>query len=146
MIKDYLNNNTIAVNQTAADKNEAIRKAGELLVKLSLIDPKYIDEMIRTVDELGPYMVLSPRIAFAHAKPSKLVLEDCISMITLKTPVEFGHKKNDPVSILFVIACKESRHHLSVMRDVSKLICRDDFVKTVTSAGSVQEIVDYINR
>ena len=146
MLTDYLNQNTIALNQEARDRNDAIRIAGELLVNLSLVKRKYIDEMIRTVDEMGAYMVISPGIAFAHARPSDLVNEDSTSLITLKTPVSFGHKQNDPVSVLFALAGREDTGHLSIMKDISKLIIRDGFLTTIINAKSVDEVIAYINR
>jgi len=145
MLTDYLNQNTIALNQEARDRDDAIRIAGELLVKQSLVKEQYIDEMIRTVDEMGAYMVISPGIAFAHARPSDLVNEDSTSMVTLKTPVEFGHKQNDPVVVLFALAGKESTGHLSIMKDISRLIIRESFMTTIISAGSVDEVIAYIS-
>lgn len=146
MLTQFLNEKTIAVRQKAADKNEAIRIAGELLVKQSWISPAYIDEMIRSVDELGPYIVISPGIAFAHARPSELVERDCTSLITLEPPVCFGHKKNDPVSILFALANRETRQHLSVMRDISKMICQEDFFDAVTGAQDIEAVIAYIEQ
>ena len=61
--------------------------------------------MINAVEELGPYIVIIPHIAIAHARPSDNVLKNGISLITLKEPVEFGNKDNDPVYYIFFM-CK----------------------------------------
>lgn len=144
MLSQFLNEHTIAVQQRAKDKYEAIRIAGRLLVDQSFVKAAYIDEMIASLDSLGPYIVLSKGIAFAHARPGELVLRDCTSLITLATPVPFGHKKNDPVQVLFVLAARETGAHMSVMRGISKLICREDFFEAMSNASDTQTVVRYI--
>jgi len=129
----------------AADRDDAIRIAGELLVKQSYVEEPYIGEMIQTIKDMGAYIVISPGIAFAHARPSKLVKKDSVSLVTLKTPVEFGHKQNDPVSVLFALAGRENTGHLSIMKDIAMLILRENFFDTITNADSVEEIIDYMN-
>ena len=144
MLSQFLNSRTIAVRQRAWDKAQAIRIAGELLVKQKLIDEKYIDEMVQAVEKLGPYIVLSPGIAFAHARPSQFVQRDCVSLVTLDPPVAFGHPRNDPVSVLFVLAARQANQHLSVMRDLAKLIIRPDFLPAMAQAGSEEELLKYL--
>lgn len=144
MLTQFLNENTIAVRQRAADKDQAIRLAGDLLVKQGLVDPRYVDQMIQAVNEMGPYIVISPGIAFAHARPSELVREDCVSMITLAEPVTFGHKKNDPVSVLFVLAARRADHHLTVMKEIAKLIIRPGFLQRMAEMATVEDLQRYL--
>ncbi|HEY59474.1 MAG TPA: PTS sugar transporter subunit IIA [Anaerolineae bacterium] len=46
---------------------EAIREAGKLLLLSEAITPDYIDAMIRTAEDLGPYIVIAKGIAMPHA-------------------------------------------------------------------------------
>lgn len=144
MLTQFLNQTTIAVRQHADDKAQAIRAAGALLVHQGLVSPQYIDEMIASVEQLGPYIVISPGIAFAHARPSELVREDCVSLITLDPPVAFGHQKNDPVSVLFVLAARQASQHLSVMREIAKLIIRPNFLADMAAARCVDDLLRYL--
>ena len=48
-------------------------------------------------------MVVMPGVVLLHAKPDYGVNRLGISLSTLKTPVEFGHDKNDPVDIVVVV-------------------------------------------
>jgi len=43
--------------------------AGAFLVDTDAVFPSYVDAMVRAVEELGPYMVVAPGIALAHARP-----------------------------------------------------------------------------
>ena len=88
----------IHLGATAQDWRAAVRLAGDALVTSGATAPAYTDEMIATVEQLGPYIVIAPGIALAHSRPSPAVLRAGISLVTLARPVDFGHRTNDPVS------------------------------------------------
>ena len=44
------------------------------------------------VDEHGPYIVIAPGLALAHARPGPEVLADGLAVVTLAEPVPFGHR------------------------------------------------------
>ena len=89
---------------------QAVEAAGQILVDQGSITPQYIENMIRAVNDLGPYMVLMPHFALAHAAPCPAVLHDDMSLIILDEPVSFG-SPNDPVKVILCLACtdKESQ-------------------------------------
>lgn len=47
-----------------------MRTAGDLLVSTDVSTDTYTEEMLRNVEENGPYIVIAPGFAFAHARPS----------------------------------------------------------------------------
>ena len=61
--------NKIAAKIRADDWQDAIRKAGQLLIDSGDIKEGYIDHMIDSVRTLGPYMVIAKGFALAHAAP-----------------------------------------------------------------------------
>ena len=87
----------IHLGATAQDWRAAVRLAGDALVTSGATAPAYTDEMIATVEQLGPYIVIAPGIALAHSRPSPAVHRAGISLVTLARPVDFGHRTNDPV-------------------------------------------------
>jgi PTS system ascorbate-specific IIA component len=60
----------IRIGETAADWRAAVRLAGDALVASGATTPAYTDEMVATVEQLGPYIVIAPGIALAHSRPS----------------------------------------------------------------------------
>lgn len=68
-----LDDNHVKVHVPAADWEEAIRAAGQVLVNAGSITDQYILNMIQAVKELGPYIVLMPGLALAHAAPCDAV-------------------------------------------------------------------------
>ncbi len=50
--------------------------------------------------------MITPHIAMPHAHSDKGVQETGVAVLTLKTPVPFGHEEFDPVSLVFALAAK----------------------------------------
>lgn len=90
---DLIRKENIQVGVDVASWQDAVRSVGSLLLQAGSITNQYIEEMIQAVVELGPYMVLMPGFALAHAAPSAAVLRDDISLITLKTPWPLAMQK-----------------------------------------------------
>ena len=112
MITDFLNEKTIQLKVKAVDREDAIRKAAACLVEEKKIKQDYIEQMIEALHKFGPYIVVIPGIALAHAEAGSTVMEECMSMMTLKEPIAFGHESNDPVSVVIVIASNTKDKHL----------------------------------
>jgi PTS system ascorbate-specific IIA component len=111
-----------------------------LLVKSGCIEQGYIDSMIDAVNELGPYMVLLPGFALAHAAPSPDVHRDAMSLITLAAPVEFGSEENDPVRVVLCLSCVDRESHIASLRRVAMALMEDGMVDRLAGAKDAGEI------
>ena len=142
MLKDVLKKEYIRVGESASDWKEAVRKANLPLLEHHCIRESYIDGTIDMVDKLGPYIVICPGIAIAHARPEDGVLENSISLITLEQPVNFGHSMNDPVKLVFTLAAKSNEGHLSALADLAVALGDEAKYEKVMHADTVDEIYD----
>src|SRR2546428_9854029 len=78
--------------------------------------------MIATVEQLGPYIVIAPGIALAHTRPSDAVLRPGLSWVTLAHPVRFGHKDNDPVTLVVGLAAPDISAHVQALATLAGLL------------------------
>ena len=101
--------------------------------------PQYADEMIRMIEEHGPYVVIAPGLALAHARPGPEVLADGLSVVTLATPVNFGHPHNDPVAVVIGLAAGYATH-LSVVAALANVFNDSDAVAELAAASSADEV------
>lgn len=122
MLKDILKDSHILLNQECNNWKEAIAKSADALLASEVIEERYIDAMIKSVEEYGPYIVVGKHLALAHARPEDGVNELGISVMTLKEPVVFGNSDNDPVKIIFCLAAVDSYSHLNLMKNLIELI------------------------
>ncbi|MFI5804678.1 PTS sugar transporter subunit IIA [Streptomyces sp. NPDC051561] len=121
-LSDLLPAEAVRLDVSATDWKEAVRDAGELLVATGVTTAAYTAEMIRNVEENGPYIVIAPGFAFAHARPSPAVRRTGMSWLRLAEPVEFGHESNDPVQLVVALAAKDAAAHTAAMASLAKLL------------------------
>ena len=96
--------------------------------------------MMDLVEEHGPYIVISPGLAFAHARPGPSVLRDGLAVVTLREPVSFGHPHNDPVSVVLGLAVAEVGTHLESIGDIANTFNDDTVTARLAAATSADEV------
>jgi mannitol/fructose-specific phosphotransferase system IIA component (Ntr-type) len=143
-LSDLLTEETILLQASARDWREAIRLGGELLVHSGAVTPDYLDAMIRFTEELGPYIVIAPGLAIPHARPEEGVLKLGFSLVTLKTPVEFGIEYNDPVDVLFCMAAPDNEAHIEALRQVATLCCNEGHFCRIREATRPEEVLEVV--
>lgn len=130
---------SIAVAVAAADRDAAISAAGELLVASGRTTSGYTAEMLAAVAEFGPYIVIAPGIALAHARPSESVLATGLSLAVLVEGVNF-ESPNDPVRLVFGLAAKDHDGHISVLSALAERLSDQEFVNTLLNAVTSEQI------
>ena len=113
----------IRLGETAADWRAAVRLAGDALVASGATTPAYTDEMVATVEQLGPYIVIAPGIALAHSRPSPAVLRAGISLVTLpRTGRRSGTATNDPVRLVIGLAAVDEEGHITALSTLAEFL------------------------
>ena len=143
-LADILNPQSIALDAPAKDWQEAVRLAGEYMLLDDGIEESYIQAMIDAVVEIGPYMVVAPGIAIAHARPESGAKKICLSLVRLSEPVEFGSSANDPVDLVFGLAALDHESHIGALRDLATLLQDADSMHAIRSAQKPEEVYDLI--
>jgi mannitol/fructose-specific phosphotransferase system IIA component (Ntr-type) len=142
---ELFNERLIELDVEVKTAEEAIRKAGSLLVSEGKVEKRYIDEMVRGFQEIGPYIVLAPSIAIPHARPEHGVLEQGISLIRLKNPIVFNHPKNDPVLLVCAICGVDNTSHISMLQSLASVLGDKSKLEIIMSSQDKQEILSIIN-
>ncbi len=141
MLKELLTPEVIRLNIAAADWEDAVRQSVQLLVDVGAADPRYVDASVDMVREMGPYMVIAPGLALAHARPESGVLRNCLGLITLANPVEFGNPDNDPVDLVFALGAIASDEHVQLMADLARFLMNEDSLPALRKATEVEEVL-----
>lgn len=89
----------------------AIAEASKPLIKSGDIKEEYVDDMIKAIEDLGTYMVFIPEIAFVHAS-NKNVVNNAVSMLTLKNEIYFGDNSEVRIKSIVVLANKDENKNL----------------------------------
>ncbi|MEO7720481.1 MAG: PTS sugar transporter subunit IIA [Pseudolysinimonas sp.] len=135
-----LPDDAIQLHASASDWRAAVELAGQCLTRAGAAEPRYADEMIRMIEEHGPYVVIAPGLALAHARPGPEVLGDGLAVVTLSTPVDFGHPHNDPVRVVLALAVHSPEQHLRMVAELANLFNDSDAVERLAEAGSADQV------
>ena len=146
MLTELISEKEITVKVEASDWEDAIRKSAQALLDNGSIEDRYITGMIQTVKELGPYIVIAPAVAIAHARPECGVLRTDISLATLKTPICFGHAGNDPVSLVITLAARDSDEHLDALADLAELLSDSVRFQAILKADTPEQIYNILSK
>lgn len=137
---DQLPDPAIALHATATDWRSAVRAAAEALTASGCSEPTYGDRMIALVDEYGPYIVIAPGLALAHARPGPDVTSPGIVVVTLAEPVPFGHAYNDPVSVVVGLAATEADEHIATVASLANVFNDESLVPALAAATDRDEV------
>ncbi|WP_270370909.1 BglG family transcription antiterminator [Aerococcus urinaeequi] len=140
MIKDILMNSDIQIQKEVANWEDAIRVVSLPLLEKGVIEESYIDAMIESVHEFGPYIVLAPQFALAHARPEDGANQVGLSILTLNEGVDFGNSEHDPVKLIFCLSAIDSHSHLKIMKEIINLINHPDKIDQISKATSIENL------
>jgi PTS system ascorbate-specific IIA component len=130
----------VLLGATAPTWRDAMRLAGGALVASGATTDEYTDAMIGMVEEHGPYIVISPGLAFAHARPGGAVLGDGLAVVTLHAPVAFGHPHNDPVRVVLGLAVAGVGTHLESIGEIANLFNDQAVTGRIADATTADEV------
>jgi ascorbate PTS system EIIA or EIIAB component len=130
----------VVLGAEVADWRQAVRVAGAALAAAGIAKPAYAGEMIRMIEEHGPYVVIAPGLALAHARPGPEVLKDGIAVVTLSTPVDFGHPYNDPVSVILALAVAAGDAHVALVAELANVFNDSTAITDLAAATSVSDV------
>jgi PTS system ascorbate-specific IIA component len=131
----------ISVTESVSDWKEAVILSGQLLHSSGCVEAEYIEKMIKTCQELGPYIAIAPGIAIPHARPEDGAKKVCFSILIVKRGVNFG-SHNDPVYVLIAFSTPDKSSHIVLIQNLAELLLNkgEEMVKQLSKASSPQEV------
>lgn len=139
---DLLRPENIFLNKEFADKDEAIRFAGRVLVDAGYVEESYIEAMIERDNITSTYMGNDVAIPHGTEEAKKAVIKSGFTVIQVPNGVDFDGQK---VRLIFGIAGKDGTH-LEILSGIA-VTCSDmDNIEKLASAESVQTIMDIIGK
>lgn len=139
MLKDKLKDNNIIMNGVVNSWEDSITMVSQPLLEEEVIVPNYVDAMINSVKEHGPYIVIGKHLALAHARPEDGANSLGISVLKLATPIEFGNEEMDPVKLVFCLAATDSYSHLNIMKELVSLINDETRLEKLAATDSKED-------
>ena len=145
MLKTLLTPDVVQVIPQVKDWREAIKIACQPLIDKGCIEPRYVDAIYKSHEQIGPYYVLGPGIAMPHARPEEGVNQLSLALTIIEKGVDFGADENDPVKLLIVLAATDNDSHINAIVKLAELFDNQDDIDTLLQAKSKAEVLAVIN-
>jgi len=139
----YFGAGSIVAQDTSPSFADAVSQSVSLLVASGKAQLSYVDEVLESLKTLGPYFVIAPGLALAHAKPSDSVLAPGMALLKLAQPVISG-SANDPVSLIFSFCSPNASEHMEMLADFGQIMSTDQVMTNLLNASAVSVIEDIL--
>lgn len=141
MTLEILSSDKVQVLEQVESWREAINIAASPLQEQGYFQQAYIDDMIHSVEKLGPYIVIAPEIAIAHARPSNNVKKIGLSLLKLNQHINFS-EEGHYASLVFVLSAIDNEGHLEVLRNLARTLGNQQTVNNLLNAQTSSEIIN----
>ncbi|HCQ6030920.1 TPA: PTS sugar transporter subunit IIA, partial [Clostridioides difficile] len=142
MLKELINAERVNIIKNVRDWKEAIKIASKPLLEDNSIEELYIENMIKSVEKYGPYIVLADRFALPHASSKEGVNKLAMSLLIVEDEVDLLGK---PVNIFMVLAAVDNTTHIRALASLSEMMYEEENVKLIIN-GDKSSIIELINK
>ena len=127
----------------AFNKEEAIRFAGEQLVKGGYVEPEYIDAMLAREQLTSTYLGESIAVPHGTIEAKDRVLKTGIVFCQYPEGVRFGDEPDDIARLVIGIAARNNEH-IHVITALTNALDDESVIERLATTHSVTEVLDLI--
>ncbi len=134
-----LEQNCMTLGATAASPSDAIRLAGELLVKAGRVNPEYVDGMLAREETMSTY--LGNGVAIPHGTHDSIIhiKETGISVVQIPGGVEW---EEDEIAYLVIGIASSSDGHMEILSNLAEVLEEEEAVQALVNTNDPQVIMD----
>lgn len=141
--KSFLTEDRIKINVNAENWEQAVTESGMILEKKGLVTKNYIKAMVDNIKVNGSYIVIYPDLAIPHAEKEQGVIEEGISFVRLKAPVQFDGK-TAPVTYIVGVSVKNSDSINDMLYNLVKVFSNSILKSKLNEAKTEKEVYNLL--
>lgn len=130
----------IHLGLNAANKEQAIRFAGEKLVEMGYVDPEYVDAMFEREKLVPTYLGESIAVPHGTVEAKDKVKKTGIVICQYPAGVQFTEDQDDMAKLVIGIAAKNDEH-IQVITTITNALDEPQAIERLTSTNDVNEIL-----
>lgn len=129
------------IDQENPSWENLIQLAGQPLLNDGLIAQEYIDEIVATCREKGPYMNIGPSIVLAHARPLPSTRKAVMALLLSRKPAALLDDPAHTARLWIFLATPDDQSHIELIQKLAALLMNADRVQRVLAANSQEELL-----
>lgn len=130
----------IFLGRTAANKEEAIRFAGEQLVKGGYVEPEYVDAMLEREKLTPTYLGESIAVPHGTVEAKDRVLKTGVVFCQYPEGVRFGEEEDDIARLVIGIAARNNEH-IQVITSLTNALDDDSVIARLATTKNVEDVL-----
>lgn len=137
-----LNKNNIVLGLESVSKEEAIKRAGEILAKEGYVKEEYIQAMLEREEIVSTYIGMGVAIPHGVGEAKKEVKKSGIALLQYPNGVKFG----DEVAYLVVGIAGVGDEHLTILSNIAMSLEDEGLVEKLRNTYDVNDILKVFNK
>ncbi|KFX03793.1 PTS system mannitol-specific transporter subunit IICBA [Pectobacterium betavasculorum] len=134
----------VFLNQHATHKEQAIRFAGEQLVKGGYVEPEYVEAMLEREKLTSTYLGESIAVPHGTIEAKDRVLKTGVVFCQYPEGVRFGDE-DDEVACLVIGIAARNNEHIQVITSLTNALDDDAVIERLAHTQDVQEVLDLLS-
>lgn len=135
-MSELFSNDNIFLNVSASDQNDAIEKAGQVLVDSGAVTPNYIEAMKDRENVVSTFMGNALAIPHGTEEAKGIVIRSGLSLLQIPEGVDWN---GEEVKVVVGIAGKDG-DHLDLLSKIAITFSEEENVDRIVNATSADEI------
>ena len=141
-MSEILTPQTIELQAKLGSQEEAIRRAGALLVENGNVEERYIDSMFERERSVSTYMGNAVAIPHGTNDSKQWVARSGLSIITVPDGVEYG---DGEVAKLVIGIAGKGDEHLELLSKIALVVSEEENVEKIVQAQTKEELMAFFD-
>ena len=137
---------TIQLNASAGSKEEAIKMAGELLVKAGHVTPSYVEGMLAREQTMSTYIGNGVAIPHGQFENKESIHSTGISVVQFLDGIVWDEEDEDEKAYLVIGIAATADEHIGILTNLAEAIEEPEDAETLARSTTAQEIIERLSR
>jgi PTS system mannitol-specific IIA component len=139
-MSEILTPETIELGASLDNQDEAIRRAGSLLVQNGNVDDRYVDSMFEREESVSTFMGNAVAIPHGTSESKQWVERSGLSVITVPEGVEYG---DGNIAMLVIGIAGKGDEHLEILSKIALVCSEEENVVKIVQAQTKEELLAF---
>ncbi|GLY07597.1 MULTISPECIES: PTS sugar transporter subunit IIA [Actinoplanes] len=136
-MSELLDPRAIRLSETAADRDEAIRRCGAALVEIGAAEPGYVDTMLAREKSISTYVGEGVAIPHGTLGGKELVKRDALAVLRFPEGVDWD---GEQVTVCVAIAAA-GNGHVELLAALAEVLLDEDQARELREATETDTVV-----
>jgi mannitol PTS system EIIA component len=134
---DLLDRRAIRLAETAADRDDAVRRCGQALIAVGAVDPAYVEGMLARERSISTYVGEGVAIPHGTLDGKAAVRRDALAVLRFPDGVDWD---GNPVSVCVAIAAAGDGH-VDLLAELAEILLDPDRAAALRAATDADEVI-----